>query len=315
MAVAGLSMPEAQPPTMTTDADAQLIARIRALTTPLAPLPTAVSPRVDPLTGIRAVLFDVYGTLVISGCGDIGLTATDDLPKAFAEAWRAAELDSGALPEGFDAATTLKDKIQADHAASRAAGVDYPEVDIVAIWRRLLADLRISADDSRLRRLALEYELRTNPVWPMPGLAAVLATLAARGLVLGLVSNAQFYTPLMLEAFLGRPLAAAGLDPDCCLLSYREAVAKPSTAIYRPALDALQSGHGVAPEAVLYIGNDIRNDVQPARALGCRTALFAGDARSLRLREDDPVLRRVVPDRVLTELEQLTTQLLPAAPG
>lgn len=308
-------MPEAQPPTMTTDADAQLIARIRALTTPLAPLPTAVSPRVDPLTGIRAVLFDVYGTLVISGCGDIGLTATDDLPKAFAEAWRAAELDSGALPEGFDAATTLKDKIQADHAASRAAGVDYPEVDIVAIWRRLLADLRISADDSRLRRLALEYELRTNPVWPMPGLAAVLATLAARGLVLGLVSNAQFYTPLMLEAFLGRPLAAAGLDPDCCLLSYREAVAKPSTAIYRPALDALQSGHGVAPEAVLYIGNDIRNDVQPAQALGCRTALFAGDARSLRLREDDPVLRRVVPDRVLTELEQLTTQLLPAAPG
>ncbi|WP_200236713.1 HAD family hydrolase [Thiohalocapsa halophila] len=300
---------------MTTDADAQLIARIRALTTPLAPLPTAVSPRVDPLTGIRAVLFDVYGTLVISGCGDIGLTATDDLPKAFAEAWRAAELDSGALPEGFDAATALKDKIQVDHAASRAAGVDYPEVDIVATWQRLLADLRISADDSRLRRLALEYELRTNPVWPMPGLAAVLATLAARGLVLGLVSNAQFYTPLMLEAFLGRPLAAVGLDPDCCLLSYRQAVAKPSTAIYRPALDALQCRHGIAPGAVLYIGNDIRNDVQPAQALGCRTALFAGDARSLRLREDDPVLRRVVADRVVTELEQLTAQLLPAAPG
>ncbi|NBC14719.1 MAG: HAD family hydrolase [Gammaproteobacteria bacterium] len=300
---------------MTTDADAQLIARIRALTTPLAPLPTAMSPRVDPLIGIRAVLFDVYGTLVISGCGDIGLTATDDLPKAFAEAWRAAELDPRALPKGFDAATALTDKIRADHAASRAAGVDYPEVDIVAIWRRLLADLRISADDSRLRRLALEYELRTNPVWPMPGLAAVLATLAAQGLVLGLVSNAQFYTPLMLEAFLGRPLAAVGLDPDCCVLSYRQAVAKPSTAIYRPALDALQSRHGIAPEAVLYIGNDIRNDVQPAQALGCRTALFAGDARSLRLREDDPGLRRVVADRAVTELEQLTAQLLPAAPG
>lgn len=300
---------------MTTEADTKLIARCRALTAPLAPLPTAVSARLEPLIGIRAVLFDVYGTLVISGCGDIGLTATGDLPDAFAAAWQAAGLDPGSLPDGFDGAAALKQAIQADHAASRAAGVEHPEVDIVAIWRRLLADIGIGADAARLRRLALEYELRTNPVWPMPGLDATLAALAARGLVLGLVSNAQFYTPLMLQAFLGQPLDALGFDPHCCVLSYRQGVAKPSTAVYRPALDALAHRHGIPPEAVLYIGNDMRNDVQPAQALGCRTALFAGDARSLRLREDDPELCRMVPDRVLTELTQLTAQLLPAAPG
>lgn len=300
---------------MGTESDRQFIARVRALTTPLTPLPTAAEARLEPLGGIRAVLFDVYGTLLISGCGDIGVSAAPAAGDAFATAWRAAGLAPAALSAGFDGAAALTDAIRADHAASRARGVEQPEVDIVVIWRRLLADLGISADEPRLRRLALEYELRTNPVWPMPGLATVLSTLAARGLVLGVVSNAQFYTPLILQAFLGQPLEALGLDPRCCAWSYGAAVAKPSTAVYAPALAGLERRHGIAPPAVLYLGNDMRNDIQPAQALGCRTALFAGDARSLRLREDDPDLRRVVPDRVITDLGQLTSHLLPGAPA
>jgi putative hydrolase of the HAD superfamily len=62
---------------------------------------------------------------------------------------------------------------------------------------------------------------------------------------------------------------------------------------------------------VLYIGNDIRNDIWPADRLGCRTALFAGDARSLRLREDDERLSDVKPDRVVTALGQIHQQILP----
>ena len=45
-----------------------------------------------------------------------------------------------------------------------------------------------------------------------------------------------------------------------------------------------------APE-VLYVGNDILNDILkniwPAATVGWETALFAGDKRSLRLRTDD----------------------------
>ncbi len=291
--------------------DADLVARIRALTEPLKPQPTAVPPSVAPLRDIRAVLFDVYGTLVISGCGDIGLAAATVAHDAFRDAWAAAGLDPTAVSADMDGPAALAAQIRDDHAASRARGIGHPEVDIVAIWQRVLAQLDIAADAAQVCRLALEYELRTNPVWPMPGLEETLRTLAARGLVLGLVSNAQFYTPLMLRAFLGQPLAAAGFDPRCCAFSYRQGVAKPSTRVFGPALQGLAEHHGIGPGAVLYVGNDMRNDVGPARALGCCTALFAGDARSLRLREDDPDLRTLSPDRVVTDLRQITSHLLP----
>ena len=47
------------------------------------------------------------------------------------------------------------------------------------------------------------------------------------------------------------------------------------------------------------------NDIYPAKQLGFQTALFAGDARSLRLRADDPRCRNLSADLVLTDLEQL----------
>ncbi|WP_296900159.1 HAD family hydrolase, partial [Thiohalocapsa sp.] len=297
---------------MTPDAESHLVERVRALTKPLTPQPTAAVPRLEPLPGIRAVVFDVYGTLVISGSGDIGLTATSAAEGAFAEAWTAAGLSAAALPAAFDGPAMLKAEIQQEHVASRARGVDHPEVDIVAVWQALLAKLGAPMDPDQARELALEYELRTNPVWPMPGLDDTVETLARRGMVLGIVSNAQFYTPLMLHAFLGRPLNSAGVDPRCCAFSYRQGVAKPSTAIYALALSGLAQHHHISPTEVLYIGNDVRNDIQPAQTLGCRTALFAGDARSLRLREDDAQLRKVKPDRVLTELSQITSDLLPS---
>lgn len=46
-------------------------------------------------------------------------------------------------------------------------------------------------------------------------------------------------------------------------------------------------------------------DVWPAQAVGFRTALFAGDARSLRKRDEDERIRGVVPDLVVTELSQI----------
>jgi putative hydrolase of the HAD superfamily len=62
---------------------------------------------------------------------------------------------------------------------------------------------------------------------------------------------------------------------------------------------------GVSPASVLYIGNDMLNDIYPARQTGFKTALFAGDERSLRLRSDDPRCRGLRADLVITDLSQL----------
>lgn len=277
-----------------------LAERIRTLSSPLKPRPTGADPHIEPLPGIRAVLFDVYGTLVISASGDIGLAGEQNADSAFAAALDAASVKAtaGTGPE------KLEQTIRAFHAERTAAGVEFPEVDILDIWRKVLSSRE------ELAPLAVEYEFRVNPVWPMPGLAQVLRDLRNSRLVLGIVSNAQFYTPLMLEGFLGISLDGLGFDAECCAWSYRLLEAKPSPRIYEEALAGLARAHGIAPGEVLYVGNDQRNDIWPASLAGCHTALFAGDARSLRLREDDPRCAHVVPDRIVTDLRQITDYIL-----
>jgi len=53
------------------------------------------------------------------------------------------------------------------------------------------------------------------------------------------------------------------------------------------------------------VGNDRLNDIAAAARLGMRTALFAGDARSLRWRRGDPRCAGVVPDLIVTHWRQL----------
>ena len=48
---------------------------IKQASAPMAPVPTGTSSTGVPLQNIRAVLFDVYGTMLVSGSGDIGLAA------------------------------------------------------------------------------------------------------------------------------------------------------------------------------------------------------------------------------------------------
>jgi len=278
-----------------------LASRIRTLSSPVEPRPTDAVPKIEPLFGIRALLFDVYGTLVISASGDIGLAGEQNAQASFDAALAAAGIQASAAA-GPD---KLEQAIRVFHAKRKAAGVEFPEVDILDIWREVLPSQK------RFARLAVEYECRVNPVWPMPGLARLLEDLRRRGIVLGIVSNAQFYTPLMLEGFLDSTLDGLGFDAECCAWSYRLLEAKPSTRIYEEALAGLQRVHGIEPSEVLYVGNDIRNDIWPASLTGCRTALFAGDARSLRLRADDPRCAGIVPDRIVTVLRQITDNILP----
>ena len=278
----------------------RLVKRILALSRPLKLQPTDIQPRLLPLTGIKTVLFDIYGTLFISAAGDIGVDMAVDNDQAF----RAALQAVGLPPKGN--AGLLKEAIETDHRRKRAQGIDFPEVDIVQIWRRVVTVLMpgVVLTHDQLRQLALEYELRSNPVWPMPGLEEMLEGLKSRGIKMGLISNAQFYTPLLLEAFLKKPLKAIGFDEDLCIFSYRLGEAKPSQRLFQQAVSRLAE-LGIKPAEVMYLGNDKLKDIWPAAHAGLVTALFAGDARSLRLREEDPRCQRLQPDLIVKYLPEL----------
>jgi len=287
---------------------------LKAHCQPAEPLPTGQPAVLRRLEGVRAVLFDLYGTLFISGTGEVGTSRESACDASLTGALEAMGIR---LLQSMDGAVHLVfDAIEASHAASRHAGIEYPEVDIVAIWRQVVAELsdrgvleRRDWPRAELERLAVEYEARANPVWPMPGLEACLRSLSDGGLLLGVVSNGQFYTPELFPALLGGPAERWGFDPDLQYYSYRHGLAKPGLDLYEMAAEALD-GRGVARAAVLYVGNDMLNDIHPAAQVGFRTALFAGDRRSLRLREGELPLDGVEPDLVLTHLADLGECLL-----
>jgi putative hydrolase of the HAD superfamily len=173
------------------------------------------------------VLFDVYGTLFISGSGDVAV-----LENSVQEEKLGALLKRhGVHRPPQQVRRRYFDRIREVHELHRRQGVDYPEVVIERIWDDVLEF------ESREQSLAfsLEYEMLFNPVWPMPGLEGMLFELKRLGLSLGIVSNAQFFTPLLFRALLKKDPDDLGIDGELALYSYLYGYAKPSAFLFERA--------------------------------------------------------------------------------
>jgi putative hydrolase of the HAD superfamily len=268
---------------------------------PLTPQPTNIRPGGTLNHKIECVLFDVYGTLFISAFGDIGVAK-----KESENTWKLEPLlrkfgisrPPASLLNDFFAA------IEKEHQNLRQSGIDHPEIKIEEIWKQVLNIKELD----QAKAFAAEFEMIANPVYPMPHLNEMLDACRQKKISLGIISNAQFYTPLLLEWFLDCNLTDLGFDPELMIFSYQHQQAKPSLSLFRLAAAQLKKKR-IPEKAVLYLGNDVLNDIYPAHAVGFNTALFAGDARSLRLREKDPRCKNVSPDLIITELLQIPGHL------
>jgi FMN phosphatase YigB (HAD superfamily) len=87
-------------------------------------------------------------------------------------------------------------------------------------------------------------------------------------------------------------------------LSYECRGRKPSERLFRLALERLQA-RDITPGEVLHLGCRIKEDIVPARRLGMKTALFAGDKASLQATQEQLKDANSRPDILLTELTQL----------
>lgn len=296
-----------------------LISTILKLSQPMLPAPTGLVPQLAPLPGIHAVVFDVYGTLFISGSGDIGTVQARAKENALHATLKTAGLSGNLAAASAEGAAQLEAAIRAAHEAAHARGIACPEVDIQSIWgtvfQALIKQGLIASmpPDHALLALMIEYECRVNPVWPMPNIQQVMKDLRKppQPMILGIVSNAQFYTPLLFQAFFKKPLIGLGFQEKLCAWSHRFREAKPAPALFDHVVSVLRKDYRVPASATVYIGNDMLNDVWAAREAGMKTILFAGDKRSLRLREDDPRCKALQPDRIITGWHQLTS-VLPA---
>jgi len=294
------------------DNTSELKERFNTLSSPLQPETTNTKPALKQLDGIKAVIFDFYGTLYISGVGDIGIDDGKSDASLLLEAFKSIGLDikeDRAGKRGYE----IYDKIITEQIQElKASGIPYPEPDIRVVWRNVLNQMyaenliETPTDESHHTRMAVEFEARMNPIWPMPDLDETLDKLSSRDFELGIISNSQFYTPIAFEALSGRSLEELGFNLNLLHWSYEESRKKPGLVFYENFLSkAKEILPDFSAKNYLYVGNDMLKDVYPASELGMKTALFAGDARSLKWRKDDPRTSDLKPDIIITELNQI----------
>ncbi len=262
--------------------------------TPLFPIDTEIESR-GHVNDIKCVLFDVYGTLFISGSGDISVSEERAHVDEIADILK----KYGINRDPIKVYNSFLEEIEKEHRAKREQGIDYPEVEIDNIWKKVL---KVSKFKARL--IAVEYEAAVNPVWPMPGALEIFDYLKKRRILMGIISNAQFYTELLFEAFFKKKMLKLGFKRELIFYSYKYGFAKPSDKLFYMALDWLKRKN-INPDSVLYIGNDMLNDIYTASKVGFKASLFAGDKRSLRLREDNEICMKINPDIVIKALGEI----------
>lgn len=253
----------------------------------------------------RALAVDIYGTLLAAAQSEPGAAGMD-------ESGATTDRVDGSAAPAFprDMKARLRAIVASDHELSRAGGLPWPEVDAVSVFSRALG---LDAEDAA--RACVAWECACNPASPLPGARAFLARCAAAGLPLGIVSNAQFYTPLFIEAAYGAPLfgpAGLGFDPDLAFWSFERLRAKPDPHMFRLLAKELR-GRGVDASEACYIGNDALNDCAAAAAAGFMTVLFSGDPPSFKPRLGEPGLWTPPADALASSWERVEALIFGSA--
>jgi len=263
----------------------------------MKPIPTHLSPSGNSKFNIKCILFDVYGTLFISGSGDISILKAKN--SKYTEIKKLLHrFDINHSPEVL--LKSFFNAIENDHEKKKRKGITHPEVLIEEIWMQVLK----WNNPEKAKNFSVEFELINNPVYPMPHIKEILSILMNKNVPMGVISNAQFFTPLLFEEYLDLDMKNLGFHPALTLFSYELGVAKPSNKLFEIAGTRLNS-FSISTKNTLYIGNDMLNDIYPAHEKGFLTALFAGDKRSLRLREKDIRCKDLIPDIIITDLNQI----------
>lgn len=290
--------------------------RIQQLTHPLEPISVTHVTKLQPIKGIRCVAFDFYGTMFISAVGDIGVDEEQQETsyKYFYKALKDTGLTVKDNSAGENGVAIFEETINSHIRKARQIGKDHPEPDIVAVWLDVLTrlaernEIEGQIDRQKAKRFGVEFEFRINDVWPVPNLELLLNQLLKKNLVLGIISNSQYYTPLTFEAFMDKSPADFGFNPNLLIWSYKTGLKKPSVDFYRIFGEAAEK-EGLQPEEVLYVGNDVEKDIIPAQKLGLRTALYVGDQRSIRHIPQEFDVEEIKPDLVIDELSQVADYL------
>lgn len=229
----------------------------------------------------QASMWDIFADL----CGEEGVSTT---------------------PEVCEQLVRMVWRVAAEQAEERfRGGAEYSDSDaeFAAMFEQLgrivFAQLGVGGDHAVLARRFLERFWSDDNWEVFPEVHDVLRELRGRGVRLGVVSNAPSDLPQFLDRLGITPLV------DFVVVSALEGVRKPDRRIFAAALDRA----GVAPEAVVHVGDMYLEDVLGGRAVGVRPLLMERGRRALfpNFRESEG--RSLDAESVVSDLAQVLQRL------
>jgi FMN phosphatase YigB (HAD superfamily) len=221
------------------------------------------------MKGIRAIICDVYGTILELG------PPPADADARWARLCRDA-LGIGRAPALEIVSARCREIVARDHAAARAQGIAFPEVSWPGVMERALPELCDLAGTAREDFVPAHIQLLRSTRL-MRGAAEFLVAARARGIALGIASNAQAYTLRELDAALaGSEFGIADFERELSVWSFENGFSKPDPRVFE-MLGARLARRGIHAPEILMIGDRRDNDIEPAEALGWRTWRLAGE--------------------------------------
>ena len=228
---------------------------------------------------LKAILFDIDDTL---------FSTTDFARRARANAVRAMIQAGLDLPE--ETVQRELDEVIAEFSSNYDHHYD-----------KLLQRLRPPGIARQSRALILAagvaayHDTKFRELAPFPDVVPLLAFLRDAGLVAGVITHGWSIKQAEKLVRLG---LVPWLDPRAIFISDDIGISKPNPKLYQTALKDL----GLAPEQVMYVGDNPAHDVTPPRSLGM-IAVWARRAAKHGLLETDLEPSHVVDD--FTELERI----------
>lgn len=280
-------------------------------------------PYLQPLDDVRAVTWNIYGTLLAITGGELYFehpqkfvmdVALDKTIQEF-KMWGSMVRKPG---QPTDYLRRVYTDLLTEQRMLPSGSEKHPEVSAERLWEGFIKKLlqkeyQINAGlygalNEFSRKVAYFFHASLQTPAAFPGAARALRYVRERELLQGLIADGQCFTITQLQRCLARQDPGVKLDDlfdsELRVLSVDVKGRKPSERLFRQALGVLEQA-GIEAGQVLHVGSRIIQDIIPARRLGMKTALFAGDKASLQVTSEqlrDPNSR---PDVMLTELSQI----------
>lgn len=231
-----------------------------------------------PRLNIRAVIFDVYGTLL-----EVGPS-----PPDADERWRRLFSDFLRIEPRLSRAdfSVATSQVTARyHEVDRGRAIPWPEVHWPSVVTEVVPELsRLSIQE---RDEFLFRQVQTSHTTRMTAeAAATLRWLQGCRCLLGIASNAQAYTLRELaEALAVHSLSMELFEPQLCFWSFEHGFSKPDPHAFQ-ILAARMAARAISARQTLMVGDRRDNDIEPAQAHGWRTWTLGseGDGDWARLR-------------------------------